>query len=312
MKKKHIFLLLIIFNINIYSQEAVITVGGSMQLDPSNWLTAIDNLYASYDMVANTLTQIENQYRQIQQAINAAKSIDWSSVSFDGDFDIRDDIKRATKKVNKALNCARSIKETITTPCISAGGFNYSIADLCGANGPDHDFVSAAKDIKNYITTNMEMTINNLTSELTEGQKKLIWKKYGISPKNYMFVQQSISYLKEKCTGAINDATEKAKELYREEKVKEYSGILSAMSKTTDENGNITEGAIGEASVRLSEMLLDGLIDTKQAMDRMASIIATEQIAKEAEKQANAAENEKINTMQNNKDSRTPDRFKKE
>ena len=39
----------------------------------SNWLTAIDTLYANYDMIMNTITQIENQYRAINQAIENAK-----------------------------------------------------------------------------------------------------------------------------------------------------------------------------------------------------------------------------------------------
>lgn len=314
MKKFILLISLLIININAYSQTAgvVTTLPGSVQLDPSNWLTSLDTLYANYDMVMNTVTQIENQYKQIQQALETAKSIDWSSVEFDGDFDIRDDIKRATKKVNKALSCARAIQETITEPCISGSGFSYSIADLCGMNGPEHNFVAAAKDVKNYMTTNMKMAVTQLTNELSDGEKKLIWKKYGISPKNYMFVQQSIAYLNKGASKAMNDATERAKEINRLEKANEYSAILNAMYSTTDSDGNVTAGAIGEASVRLSELLVDGLIDTKEAIDRMASLIASEQIANEAEKQAKAEEDEKINSMKEYKDSRTIDRFKME
>ena len=65
--------------------------------DISGWLTAIDQLYQQYDMVMNTITQIENQYQQIQQAVERAKSIDWNNIRFDGDFDIRNDIKDANK-----------------------------------------------------------------------------------------------------------------------------------------------------------------------------------------------------------------------
>ena len=53
-------------------------------------------------------------------------------------------------------------------------------------------------------------------------------------------------------------------------------------------------------------------IDTKEAMDRMASLVATEQLASEAEKQSIAEEDEKINSMKEYKDSRTIDRFKME
>lgn len=64
-------------------------------------------------MVMNTITQIENQYQQIQQAVERAKSIDWDNIRFDGDFDIRNDIKDANKRVNKLLNQTRQIKNTL-------------------------------------------------------------------------------------------------------------------------------------------------------------------------------------------------------
>lgn len=43
--------------------------------DVSGWLTALDQLYQQYDMVINSITTIENQYMQIQHAVERAKSI---------------------------------------------------------------------------------------------------------------------------------------------------------------------------------------------------------------------------------------------
>lgn len=84
-----------------------VSATGYPVFDISGWLTAIDQLYEQYDMVMNTITQIENQYQQIQQAVERAKTIDWENISFDGDFDIRNDIRDANKRVNKLLNQAR-------------------------------------------------------------------------------------------------------------------------------------------------------------------------------------------------------------
>ena len=47
--------------------------------DASNWLGTIDQLFQMYDMVQNTITQIENQYKSIQQAVERAKAIDWDN-----------------------------------------------------------------------------------------------------------------------------------------------------------------------------------------------------------------------------------------
>ena len=164
--------------------------------DISGWLTAIDQLYQQYDMVMNTITQIENQYQQIQQAVERAKSIDWDNIRFDGDFDIRNDIKDANKRVNKLLNQARQIKNTLTTPNIDCENGRYSLAYLCGMGSPDHNFFSACKDVESYMTDSMKFSIDAIEGNLTEKQKMMIWKKYGISPKNYLFVQQSVAQVK--------------------------------------------------------------------------------------------------------------------
>ena len=95
-----------------------VSATGYPVFDISGWLTAIDQLYQQYDMVMNTITQIENQYQQIQQAVERAKSIDWDNIRFDGDFDIRNDTNDTNKRVNKLLNQTRQIKNTLTSPNI--------------------------------------------------------------------------------------------------------------------------------------------------------------------------------------------------
>ena len=153
-----------------------VSATGYPVFDISGWLTAIDQLYQQYDMVMNTITQIENQYQQIQQAVERAKSIDWENISFDGDWDIRNDIKDANKRVNSLLNQARQIQNTLTTPSIDCGNGRYSLADLCGMGSPDHNFFSACKDIGTYMTDSMKYSISAIEGSLTEKQKMLVQK----------------------------------------------------------------------------------------------------------------------------------------
>ena len=145
--------------------------------DVSGWLTALDQLYQQYDMVINSITTIENQYMQIQHAVERAKSIDWDNIRFDGDFDLRNDIKDANRRVNKLLNQARIIKNTITTPSIDCGYGRYSLADLCGMNGSDHNFFSAVGTMERYMSDSMSNTIKNIENGLTEKQRISIWRK---------------------------------------------------------------------------------------------------------------------------------------
>lgn len=220
--------------------------------DISAWLMAIDQLYQQYDMVMNTITQIENQYQQIQQAVERAKSIDWDNIRFDGDFDIRNDIKDANKRVNKLLNQARQIQNTLTNPNIDCGNGRYSLADLCGMGSPDHNFFSACKDVETYMTDSMKFSIDAIEGNLTEKQKMTIWKKYGISPKNYLFVQQSVAQVKKSASKALAKATEEANQLQREDRIAKTNAIIQAAYAQTDSNGNMTEAAANEVSLYLS------------------------------------------------------------
>ena len=133
-----------------------ISATGYPVFDVSGWLTAIDQLYQQYDMVMNTITQIENQYNMIQQNIERAKSIDWDNIQFDGDFDIRNDIRDANKRVNRLLTSSRNIKSLMTSPSIQCGYGSYSLADLCGMNGAEHNFFAACTDTEKYMTDSME------------------------------------------------------------------------------------------------------------------------------------------------------------
>ena len=189
-----------------FSQRNVFATGYPV-FDVSGWLAAIDQIYKQYEMVMNTVTQIENQYNMIKQQVERAKAIDWSNITFDGDFDIRNDIRDATKRVNRLLTSARNIKQLMTRPSITCGNVRYSIADLVGAGTTNNDdlwendknLLTACKDYSYYMEQSMNTVVEGLTEGLTPEQKKAIWVKYGISPRNYAFVQQSVNAVKKQC-----------------------------------------------------------------------------------------------------------------
>ena len=279
--------------------------------DISGWLTAIDQLYQQYDMVMNTITQIENQYQQIQQAVERAKSIDWDNIRFDGDFDIRNDIKDANKRVNKLLNQARQIQNTLTSPNIDCGNGRYSLADLCGMGSPDHNFFSACKDVESYMTDSMKFSIDAIEGNLTEKQKISIWKKYGISPKNYLFVQQSVAQVKTQASKVMAKVTDEAKQLQREDRIAKTNAIIQAAYAQTDSDGNMTDTAAKEASLYLSQQVVDGLMSLEEALNEMASLSAARMINEENEKQAEADEMAAEQRKQEAFDYKVPDSFRK-
>ena len=279
--------------------------------DISGWLTAIDQLYQQYDMVMNSITQIENQYNMIQQNIEKAKSIDWDNIQFDGDFDIRNDIRDANKRVNRLLTSSRNIKSLMTNPSIQCGYGSYSLADLCGMNGSEHNFFAACIDTEKYMTDSMEYAVKAITEGLTTKQKRAIWAKYGIGPKNYIFVQQSVAQVKNAASKVMAKVTEEARNMKREEDTIRKNNILKAAYESLDSNGNITEGAANEAQLQLTGELVDRTSELTEAVEDMANVTASKMISDENQKQAEADEIEAQQRMQEAIDRRVPDYCKK-
>lgn len=256
----------------------------------SNWLTAIDTLYANYDMIMNTITQIENQYRAINQAIENAKGIDWENIRFDGDFDIRDDIRDANKRINRLLSQANAIKDTLNTSIISVGGQSYSLADICGHGDDGKDFGSCVTDVYGYMKANMEKAADSAVGNLSEEQEKAIWQKYGISPKNYYLVAQASKLVREKASLCIAATTDKAKAMVRDEKIARLNTVVRAAMEAKTSDGTIPEGALQEATMLACTLMVDQCLSLQEAVEQAAAAIAQQMIADENKAEVEAAE----------------------
>lgn len=256
----------------------------------SNWLNAIDQLYANYDMITNTITQIENQYKAINQAIENAKGIDWENIHFDGDFDIRDDIKDANKRVNRLLSQANKIKDTLNTSIINVGGQSYSLADICGAGEDGKNFASCVEDVYGYMKDNMLQAAASAVGNLSEEQEKAIWQKYGISPKNYYLVAQTSKLIRDKASVCIAATTDEARAMVREEKVAQLNTVVKAAMEAKTTDGTIPEGALEEATMLASKLMVDECMQVREAIENAAAATAQKLLADEKQKEIDASE----------------------
>ena len=73
----------------------------------------------------------------------------------------------------------------------------------------------------------------------------------------------------------------------------------------------MTEAAANEASLHLSQQVVDGLMTLEEAMNEMASLSAARMINEENEKQAEASEMEAEQKKQEAFDYKVPDAFRK-
>jgi len=290
MKKISIVIgLLILVKIGAFAQMVVHDPVNNVPII-SQWLTSIDELYANYDMIMNSITQIENQYKTIQQAIENAKGIDWENIQFDGDFDIRDDIRNANKRINALLSQVNAIKGTLNTTIIQTDGASYSLADICGAGGDGKGFAACVKDVYGHMKTNLLSAATSAVGNLSEAQEKAIWAKYGISPRNYYLVAQTSKLVRDKALTCIAATTEEARALVREEKIAKTNAIVNAALEAKTSDGTIPEGAMSEASLLISQMMVDECMSLREAMENAAAVTSQKLIADEQVKEVEASE----------------------
>ena len=162
--------------------------------DAANWLSSIEKFYQGYDQIMNTLQMIEQNYQQIQMAIEQAKSwkfedLDFNDGNFLENFDIRDEIQDATKQVNRQLNNVRKIRDTFEKENMQIGNKKFSMKDLAGLGDKDKTLIDIVKDTIVMEKNDFAAACEELTKQLTDEEKMVIWQKYGLSPQNFMMVK---------------------------------------------------------------------------------------------------------------------------
>ena len=246
-------------------------------MDVTNWLAAIDQLYSSYDMVMNTIKQVEQAYQQYQFYLEQAKSWNLDNIQWDGDLDFRNEIKDVTRTVNKQITNIRKIEEIFTTKQYSVGGMTFTVADLVGAGDDDKNLEKVMKGIGKEFKNNWDYAADALVKGLTEEQSMAIWQKYGISPKNYTYMQQKKILLKDVTSKIMASATEEAIALQTEADMALANAVLA--EATTGE-----EHTEKELLQQILGMLREGRLGISQleaAMNQAAAQTAYHQAVQE-------------------------------
>lgn len=286
MKKKFKLVVIALLFTNI----SFINAAGLLTFDASNWLTAIDQLYSSYDMVMNTLKQIEQGYEQFQFHLEQAKSWDLDNISWDGDLDFRDEIKSVTNRVNKQITNIRKIEEIFTTTQYSAGGMTFTVADLVGAGGKDKDLLDVMRNVGSEIKNSWDQAAEALVNELSEDQKRAIWQKYGISPKNFTYMQQKKQLVQNVADQFIAYATAESKAL--EAQAAADLALADAVVQEATNGNEHTEKELLQQNLVLSRELIKNISDLKLAVRQAAGQTALQQAVtdeKEMQEQQAAA-----------------------
>jgi len=267
MKKLNRFKILTVLNLILLAKAY--PAGETLVFDPSNWLTALDTLYKSYDMINNQITAIEQNYERMQHYIEQARSFDFQNIQWDGDINFRDEIANATSQVNRQLNNIRGIRDSFYRENLRVNGKNFSLADLCNftSNGSNlGDYVDA---VKIEIERNNRKAKAALTYGVTDEEKQYIWAKYGLSPANYQMVND-VKFFVEKATAEIigNDIETMvtAREIH-ERKLQTVENIINML----DHEGELTQKEISQAQTYLMSETIQSMEELKQQIVSAAS-----------------------------------------
>ena len=125
---------------------------------------------------------------------------------------------------------------------------------------------------------------------LSEAQEKAIWQKYGISPRNYYLVAQASKQVREKALTCIAATTEEARALVREEKIAKLDTVVKAAMEAKTSDGTIPEGALQEASMLASKLMVDECMSLREAVENAAAATAQKILAEEQQKEVEASE----------------------
>lgn len=243
--------------------------------DAANWLSSIEKFYQGYDQIMNTLQMIEQNYQQIQMAIEQAKSWKFEDLDFnDGNllenFDIRDEIQDATKQVNRQLNNVRKIRDTFEKENMQIGNKKFSMKDLAGLGDKDKTLIDIVKDTIVMEKNDFAAACEELTKQLTDEEKMVIWQKYGLSPQNFMMVKNLDQKMQEQVTTVMANANAKVEELRWGEDAAKTNAIIQKIFQGDD----LTEKELAQSQLLLDKLNGEKLSQLQDALNNSFAWLA--------------------------------------
>lgn len=243
--------------------------------DAANWLSSIEKFYQGYDQIMNTLQMIEQNYQQIQMAIEQAKSWKFEDLDFnDGNllenFDIRDEIQDATKQVNRQLNNIRKIRDTFEKENMQIGNKKFSMKDLAGLGDKDKTLIDIVKDTIVMEKNDFAAACEELTKQLTDEEKMVIWQKYGLSPQNFMMVKNLDQKMQEQVTTVMANANAKVEELRWGEDAAKTNAIIQKIFQGDD----LTEKELAQSQLLLDKLNGEKLSQLQDALNNSFAWLA--------------------------------------
>lgn len=222
--KKRIVLILSLF---LMSKAFSFVVTTDPQLLSAVIASKIEAAQNAIKQINNTISMIENQYRQIQQGVDAVKGFDWEE--FGNEFKVGR-FTNPTEAIQAHLDLLSNIKGKINSSFMTINGNSYSIADLVGLGDSNRTFDNFLKEGPEYVRKNYNKLHEALTKTLSEAERIFITEKTGLTPEQYAVTKELDRTLRENIASVKAMATDDA-----QAEIKEYfentSPVLESVLK---------------------------------------------------------------------------------
>ena len=244
MKKRKIFTArfaaFAFIGILVFTLPENIHASGYPVFDITAMLNALEQIYQTYDEINSMIEQVENGYKQIEQGINMVKSFNFEEMSLE-DWSSEGGIKGAWENIGKSRTRLRqaggyvsqkqeemeAIKNKLNSNIISWNGTNYSIQDLVGLGDPGKDLSGLTYNMAAFAMDRYQNAADGFEEGLTEGERRNIWKYYGVSPAVVKMGQHITGLSEGLIDGSLGALTKDFEKNENEMIEKDIQGILA-------------------------------------------------------------------------------------
>jgi hypothetical protein len=282
--------LCMLFITNIHSQVQETSDSISHLWQGRTWLQALDSFYKEYDMVMNTITQIDQGYQMIKMYADQAKSWQLNDMQgIDNIDDFRNELTGSIKSVNRQMNNVRHMRDLLTKYQIPFGDSSYTIADMCGQGKTGVNITDAVNSVMLGTESNFEQAAVAWSAGLTPEQGAAIWRKWGLYPKNYAMVYNTEKAMGDIVGRVIAAATDDAKEMMYDN---QHDNALKTLLSETIQSDSITDKEVLQKQLVYINECIDKMKDLKGSVDDLSAMYAwQQQIEKQKEQAERDAEN---------------------
>lgn len=261
-----IFIICLSFYFNIFSQTVSIVndplVNASVL---TQYVSTLTQLYEMFDQTMNQIQMIQQKYEQMQFYLERAANWKWEDIEWDGDLDFRNEIKQATKQVDKELTNIRRARDAFTSKAVSWGGQSYSLASLAGysidGQGNLEEFV---KEGAKYYESGFKKAANYWAEGVPEKEAEYIWSKYGLTPANYKMVRDVEAKLQDVSMDLFSFYEETPETIkMKKEKMQVIEQIMDMLHQE-----GVTSDQIAEGMAMLQEQTIFSLNELKNLLEK--------------------------------------------